>query len=258
MPKIHVNIAHQRMGSDSFDFLSHQDLHPEFYFAGDDVDVIEKDLLLSFRAEVEERKFQPTVHAPFFDLNVGARDSQICRVSFERLFWAVEVAALLKSNLVVVHPGYGPWILGHKFDSWISRAGKYLINLCDHASTHGIKIAFENIYDAAPDDLAKLLQLVDHDNAGICLDIGHFNVFSKKSLADWLDLLGDRIFELHLHDNDGSADQHLALGDGCIDYQPLLQWFKQLAPEQRPVLTLELPHRTHVIKSVNILKSRLS
>lgn len=258
MPRLNINIAFQRMSSDSFDFLSHQDLHPEFYFSGDDVDVIEKDLIMSFRAEVEERKFQSTVHAPFFDLNVGARDSQIRQVSFERLFWAVEVASVLKASVVVVHPGYGPWILGHKFDAWLSRAGKYLIKLCDHAASLGIKIAFENIYDAAPDDLAGLLALVDHDNAGICLDIGHFNVFSKKPLEEWLQVLGERILELHLHDNDGSADQHLALGDGKIVYDGLMQWFNGLAPENKPVLTLELPHRTHVIKSVNIVKDWLS
>jgi sugar phosphate isomerase/epimerase len=258
MPRINVNIAYQRMSSDSFDFLSHQDLHPEFYFSGDDVDVIEKELLLSFRTEVDERKFSPTVHAPFFDLNIGARDSQVSRVSFERLFWAVEVAALLKASLVVVHPGYGPWILGHKFDAWLSRAGKYLIKLCEHAASYGIKVAFENIYDAAPDDLAGLLDLVDSTNAGICLDIGHFNVFSKQPLERWLEILGPHIFELHLHDNDGSADQHLALGDGRIGYSQLMQWFNDLASEKKPVLTLELPHRTHVIKSVNILKDWLS
>lgn len=254
MARININIAYQRMSSDSFDFLSHQDLHPEFYFSGDDVDVIEKDQLLSFRSEVDERNYQPTVHAPFFDLNIGARDSQICRVSFERLFWAVEVAALLRAGVVVVHPGYGPWILGHKFDAWLSRSGKYLIKLCEHAASLGIRIAFENIYDSSPEDLSKLLQLVDLDNAGICLDVGHFNVFSKHPLERWLEILGPHIFELHLHDNDGTADQHLALGDGKISYTQLLQWFNDQPAETRPVLTLELPHRTHVIKSVNLLK----
>ncbi len=258
MPRINVNIAYQRMSSDSFDFLSHQDLQPEFYFSGDEVDVIEKDLIVSFREEVIERKFLPTVHAPFFDLNVGARDSQVCRVSFERLFWAVETANLLKADLVVVHPGYGPWILGHRFDAWISRAEKYLNKLCEHAASYGIKIAFENIYDSAPEDLLQLIERVGFNNAGICLDIGHFNVFSRRPLKDWLDILGCRILELHLHDNDGSADQHLAMGDGKIEYGDLFAWFKSLSSEQKPVLTLELPHRTHVIKSVNILRNFLS
>lgn len=258
MPQVNVNIAYHRMGEDSFDFLSHQDLHPEFYFSGDDIDFIEKDVIMDFREEVLNKGFAPSVHAPFFDLNVGARDSQIRRVSLERLIWALEVASTVQAKVVVVHPGYGPWVLGHKIDAWFARAEKYLLKLIEHADSLGIKIAFENIYDSDPNDLKALLKIVDHKNAGICLDIGHFNVFSKFPLADWLEVLGDDIIEVHLHDNDGSADQHLALGDGNIEYGALVDWYKELPGEKRPVLTLELPHRTHVIKSVNILKSWFS
>ncbi|MDN5278551.1 MAG: hypothetical protein PWR01_2516 [Clostridiales bacterium] len=258
MPRINVNIAYQRMSADSFDFLSHQDLHPEFYFSGTDVDRLEKDVILNFRNEVHERNYVSTLHAPFFDLNIGARDSQICRVSFERQIWALEVASILKSEIVVIHPGYGPWVLGHKFNAWLARAEKYLIRLVEHAASLNLKIAFENIFDATPEDLARLLELVDHDCAGICLDIGHFNVFNKQPLEKWLETLGDNILEIHLHDNDGSADQHLAIGDGNIDYKPLMEWYNSRPGEGRPVLTLELPHRTHVIKSVNILKSWFS
>ncbi|GAB4280994.1 MAG: hypothetical protein Kow0029_25890 [Candidatus Rifleibacteriota bacterium] len=72
MAQINVNIAFKRMSQDSFDFLSHQGLHPEFYFSGDDIDIIKKDLIATYRREVEERGYRPTVHAPFFDLNIGA------------------------------------------------------------------------------------------------------------------------------------------------------------------------------------------
>jgi sugar phosphate isomerase/epimerase len=255
MPQININIAYQRLSADSFEFLDCQNLHPEFYFAGHDIDKLEKEEIGSFKDEVEQRNFVPTLHAPFFDLNVGARDSLICKVSLERLIWALEVARLLNAKTVVVHPGYGPWILGHRFAAWLKRAKRYLDILVNHAAALDIKIAFENIYDAGPEDLKMLIDQFDNNRVGICLDIGHYNVFKKEPLPNWLNVLGPHIFEVHLHDNDGSADQHLALGDGNINYSELKQWYNSISVETRPVLTLELPHRTHVVKSVNTLKS---
>jgi sugar phosphate isomerase/epimerase len=242
------------MSADSFNFLACQDLHPEFYFSGNEIDQLEKADINNFREEVDRHNFIPSFHAPFFDLNIGARDSQISVLSLQRIVWALETAAMLKANTLVIHPGYGPWILGHRFKVWLKRAERCLRYLVEQAKALNIRLAFENIYDSTPDDLKCLIDFLGDSNVGICLDIGHFNVFQKQSLEQWLDLLGPHIFELHLHDNDGTADQHLALGDGQIDYSVIRSWFNSLAYEQKPILTLELPHRTHVIKSVKILK----
>jgi sugar phosphate isomerase/epimerase len=255
MAQIHVNIAYQNMTDDGFDFLACQGLHPEYYFCGDSVDVIERSDIERLKKVAATKQFSSTLHAPFFDLNIGARDHSIRLASFERLIWALETAALLESKLVVMHPGYGPWVLNHNFDQWLNRATPMLEKLASHAGSLGLRIAFENIYDAEPDDLMLLLERVSARNVGICLDIGHFHVFSRFPLQHWLDVMGKHILECHLHDNARSADQHLALGDGKIDYEPLRQWLKSLPDDKMPVLTLELPHRTHVIKSAVTLKN---
>jgi len=41
-------------------------------------------------------------------------------------------------------------------------------------------------------------------------------------LDRWVEALGPRIRHLHLHDNDGSSDQHYATGEGTIDWPLLL------------------------------------
>lgn len=255
MPQINLNIAYQNMTDEGFDFVTCQGLQPEFYFCGDSVDVIERVDIERLKAIAKAGNFSSTLHAPFFDLNIGARDRSIRVVSFERLIWALETAALLGSSLVVVHPGYGPWVLNHNIDQWLKRAATMLHKLVEHAAGLNIKIAFENIYDSEPDDLLKLLHEVNSEHAGICFDVGHYNVFSRVPMQEWFDKLGSRILEVHLHDNDGSADQHLAIGDGKIDYLPLRNWLKSLSSVTMPVLTLELPHKTHVVKSVNNIKS---
>jgi sugar phosphate isomerase/epimerase len=71
-----------------------------------------------------------------------------------------------------------------------------------------------------------------------CFDIGHFSVYTEIPLEEWLDQLGDAIVEMHLNDNSGTDDEHLALGAGAIAFREL---FQKLS-ERRifPRLTLEM------------------
>lgn len=256
MTQVNVNIAYQRIDADSFNFLSCQNLHPEFYFSGDAIDILSEEIISKFAREVKERKFKPSIHAPFFNLNLGARDRKIRKISHDRILWAIEAGSRLSANQVVIHPGYGPWVLDHRIDPWLNRAEKKLTRLMDRADQLGMTLLFENIYDEIPDDLLSLLNRFPNRNIGICFDLGHFNVFSKVPMKEWLQVLGDRIIECHLHDNDGTADQHIAIGDGKIDYSPLANWLAKI--KRHPTLTLELPHKTHVIKSLRRVQSWLT
>lgn len=253
MPQIFVNIAYQRMTADGFKFLIDQGLFPEFYFCGDTIDSIERQTINDIKSLIETQSFASTLHAPFYDLNIGARDRSIRIASFERLIWAIETATMLGSKIVVVHPGYGSG--DTDIDAWLSRAGAIIKKLIEYAAERNIRLAFENIYDNRPDYLVKLLQFADSPYAGICFDVGHFNIFSQLPMQAWLDALGQRIFECHLHDNDKSSDQHRAIGDGSIDYQPLINWYNSFTAESAPVLTLEQPDRSHVLKSISRIQS---
>ncbi|MGM0600840.1 MAG: sugar phosphate isomerase/epimerase family protein [Candidatus Rifleibacteriota bacterium] len=222
------------------------------------MDRLEKPVLEKFRTIVEKHNFKPTVHAPFFDLNLGARDNQIRKISFYRMVWAIETAALLKADRVVIHPGYGPMLSDDALESWLKRAEQPLKKLEEIASKANVRIAFENIFDKTPDKLARIIKHLNSETFGICLDIGHFNVFTTENLTKWLEVLGENILEVHLHDNNGKADEHLAFNYGNIDYSQFIEWFENLPPEKKPVLTIEMPHPTHVIQSVNKLRSWLS
>ena len=253
--QLYVNLACPRMTEEDFDFLACQDLQPELYFSGDDIDLLSPERIADIAAMVRERAFRPIMHAPFYDLNPGARDALIRKVSLDRLAWGVSVAADLGVRQMVIHPGYGPWVRGNRLFGWLSRAREGLQTVIDRAGDVGIRLAFENVYDDAPNDLLFFLETFSGSHLGICLDLGHFHVFSTLPLQAWLDCLGPHIFEFHIHDNHGKADEHLAVGDGIIDYAPWLAWLGQ-HPDQA-FLTLEQPQKTHVIKSVNLLRQWL-
>ena len=57
---------------------------------------------------------------------------------------------------------------------------------------------------------------------------------------------------LHLHDNCGNTDQHLALGRGNVPFHELFQWLAQKS--LTPTLTLENHNRTALQESLQVLQ----
>ena len=58
------------------------------------------------------------------------------------------------------------------------------------------------------------------------LDIGH--AFVAGVLDGFLEMK-DRIIEVHFHDNDGSADSHLCLGDGVVPWPKVVERLGSMA-----------------------------
>jgi len=86
--------------------------------------------------------------------------------------------------------------------------------LTEKAERCGINIAFENL--RKPGYLEYVLGSIDSPRAGFCYDSGHNNC--RMPAGDLLEKFGSRLMALHLHDNDGSDDQHLLPFDGTIDW----------------------------------------
>ncbi len=71
------------------------------------------------------------------------------------------------------------------------------------ARQHGVSIAIEN---GPFVEIDRVLSLYEPEYLGLCYDCGHGNLVPDG--LDWADRLKDRLLSIHLHDNDGTADQH--------------------------------------------------
>ena len=60
---------------------------------------------------------------------------------------------------------------------------------------------------------------------GFCLDVGHANL-TKKDFRTVVQPLGSRLKTLHIHDNDGTNDKHLAPFTGTVNWELLLKCLK--------------------------------
>ena len=91
--------------------------------------------------------------------------------------------------------------------------------LVDKALNCNITIALENIRKT--EYLDFVFEHIQSPVLKLCYDSGHENCYTKKD--DVLDKYGHLLCCLHLHDNDGSCDQHMIPGEGNINWQKLIE-----------------------------------
>lgn len=231
-------------------------LAPEIAIKGPDLDMIDPVILKHVKRKLAGAKVRPSVHAPFFDLNPGALDPLIRQASCKRLQQALSFAAGLNARLMVIHPGIDKWRYPNLDQAWRALARESLQPLVERAAGHGCRVAIENIYEEGPELLAQLVDEFDSEWFGHCFDAGHWQLFGRQPMAQWLDVIGSRLFHLHLHDNHGKADEHLPVGEGTIDFTPLQKKLEVMP--HLPSMTLEAHSAEHLKRSLQHVKALLA
>ena len=105
----------------------------------------------------------------------------------------------------------------------------------------GMRIGFENT--KIPGFLEYVVDNIQSDSVGICLDSGHLHAHFKDELD--FNLFKDKIFCVHLHDNYGVDDEHLIPFDGNIDWVLLLNNLKKC--NYNSYITMELVYRNEYL-----------
>ncbi len=81
---------------------------------------------------------------------------------------------------------------------------------------------------AKPEDMLSLVKSFDSPLMRMCLDTGHAVLFGI-SCADAVRKIGKEYLKaLHVHDNDGTRDQHLFPGEGVIDWKDFFSALKEI------------------------------
>ncbi|MBI5050861.1 MAG: sugar phosphate isomerase/epimerase [Nitrospirae bacterium] len=234
-------------------FIRQEKLDLEIYFGSKRFDDINKADVMEVKSLLD---YNPglTIHSPFMDLSPGAVDSRVRDITIKRFLDILSFAEILKPKAIVCHSGYDKWKYDSMVDVWLEGSLITWKAVNKRASDIGVKIAIENIVEDEPSSLKLLMDEIASDNFGICFDAGHFNIFSAVTLSEWISALKPYIIELHLHDNDRTADLHLPLGDGTFDFRKL---FNELAGKNC-IYTLESHTIEHVKKSMQRFQTYFS
>lgn len=99
---------------------------------------------------------------------------------------------------------------------------------------YGVKVGVENVgntFFLSPYDVLSFIEEVGSDMVGSYLDLG--NMFSFSDPIHWIDIIGDKIFKIHVKDykrtstvNKGGA--YVQLLEGDIDFKRCMQLLKKV------------------------------
>jgi sugar phosphate isomerase/epimerase len=181
-----------------------------------------------------------TLHAPFQDLLPGALDEWIRNASRQRLHQAFRWLPTFAPESIVCHTGYDAKLYQWDRQGWLHSSKATWKEFARLAADHGVMLMLENVYETEPELFLELLDLAGPFNLQICLDVGHLNAFGGGDFPRWLKALAPHIGQLHLHDNHGRGDEHLALGQGEIPIHSILHYLAEQG--RQPIITLE-PHQ---------------
>lgn len=193
-----------------------------------------------------------TVHAPLSDLNLASHNQAIRKSSIAEVKKSMNKAVDWDAELIVVHPGSMP-VMGRRIGKKIFQYNlESLSELSSYAEDCGVCMCVENmpvIDGLLFQDLKELNSLLDNINAHMTLDVGHAHN-SGFSVEDMF--IYPRIKHIHISDNDGTWDQHDAVGSGSIDFD---QFFRSLNDiKYDGVLVVEVKDATDVIKSLEFIE----
>ncbi len=166
-------------------------------------------------------------HGPFGDLFPGSFDTMVRDLARYRCLGAASIASRLGATHLVLHHGYTPKTSLPSM--WLKRSiqfwSRFLEEIPDSISIH-----LENHLEQDASLQSDLISAVDNKRLDVCLDIGHAHCCSEQTPVQWIEKLRDKIGYVHLHDNHGQKDEHLALGEGNIPMVDVCEALKAHAP----------------------------
>jgi sugar phosphate isomerase/epimerase len=254
MEPVHIHIPYPKL-KDFFEMIRLRRYDLEIYFSAAVLDQIEKPDLEGL---LERLDWSPklTLHAPFMDMNPGAVDPMVRSVTQVRFRQLLNVAAILKPRAAVFHAAYDRWRYSQRTDVWLENSIDTWQKIMDTASRIGLRVAVENVFDNEPAALQQLIERINSPDFGFCFDTGHFNLFSTVPMERWFESLGSHLIEVHMHDNDKTADSHWAIGRGNIDFEKFFGHLNSRRP--LPVLTIEAHDKDDIETSLDRVRKSIN
>lgn len=200
-------------------------------------------------------------HLPTFVYTAHLTDS-IRHASLMEVTAALETAADLGAEKVVVHPGYIDGLSIHIPDHALGLAMASLGHIYKRAETLGVMLCVENMFPKAgpfvePEDFNSIFR--SFPGLKLVLDTGHANIGDRtgKRIDHFIQQFGDRLAHVHMSDNSGYLDEHLPLGYGNIGFRRVARALRGVGYDQTVTLEVFDTDRSKLVESRLKLKKIL-
>ena len=179
------------------------------------------------------------MHGPV--ANHGPLSGQPIDLFLEFAVRSLRSAAILNVPWVVFHPVYSQAEQYEASQQTLNNNCELYSKLIPVMESTGVGIAIENMinpvpvrngavhrsFGAVPEQLAELIDKLDHPLFGVCWDTGHAHVQGLRQ-SDGIRILGKRLKSTHIQDNDGLADQHFLPYLGSVDWVDVMQGLRDV------------------------------
>ena len=170
-----------------------------------------------------------SLHAPFAPhIDISAADIGQRELSVQEILKAANAAALLNVHYFVIHPGPENPASGAPVEGQLSQIQHVvdsLTKIANRCQELGIVCILENklphLLFGNTSEILWILDAIKGAEIGACLDTGH--AFLSGDINDLVRKLRRRLKMIHAHDGTGSNDDHLAPGDGKINWPQFLR-----------------------------------
>jgi sugar phosphate isomerase/epimerase len=238
-----VSIPFRRLQTD-LQLVIDNRIQPEIGLDNDVLYTCSRQEFVEVAHALEEAQLSCTIHAPFSDLAPGATDRYVLQATRDKLQRAFALIPVFQPLSIVCHLNYEPYKHQDRVDDWFKLSLETWQGLLEVNAAHGTPLMFENTYETDPTIHKRMLTSLASDQARFCLDTGHVMAFAQTIWQDWLPALKPWLGQLHLHDNNGRFDEHLAIGNGIFDFTGFFAYLK--TNRLNPIVTLE-PHAENAL-----------
>lgn len=184
------------------------------------------------------------LHAMQF-LPISSLIPEISKAAFKFAEKEIILARRVGAKRITIHSGRKDMpsreiAVGKNFEILI----KNLKEIIELGRRFGIKIGLENSpkNHAICTELKDLLKVVNSvEGLEIVFDAGHANT-TKLNPIDYFKKVKDFVINVHIHDNDGTVDQHALIGEGNINFKEFLRECKKSSYYGPFILEL-FPHK---------------
>lgn len=233
-----VNVPFDRLRNDLRRIIDSR-IQPEIGLDGDTLYTYGMQEFKETAAALKEENIPCTIHAPFTDMAPGAADHRILTATRDKLYRAFQLIEIFTPVSIVCHLNYETHKHKHRQQEWLESSLATWRLLFEKAQAQDTLLMFENTYETDPYMHQQLLTALASPRARFCLDTGHLLAFAQTPWQNWLPALQPWLGQLHLHDNHGLEDEHLAIGRGIFDFPGLFAYLQTC--HLQPIITLE-PH----------------
>jgi sugar phosphate isomerase/epimerase len=160
-----------------------------------------------------------SLHALFGPVSISAPDEARRAASVREVLRELEFMVELGGQCLVVHSG-GLILDESKRSDLFRLCRESLKVIADACAARGVRLALEylprNCLGNTCEELLRLVEGIDHDTVGVCLDTNHANI--GQDLTQAVRALAGKIIAIHVSDNDGCVERHWFPYQGVIDW----------------------------------------